>query len=142
MNYENLKTSYLELKNQFELINLKFQNLSEENCTLKKDSLNFAKEIRSKNDLIDLLKQDIVSTSKNKNSNSFVNENNFSRNYNQQSTNSDSNYFNENKHEKNYTSMVNKSISHNESILSIKSNTIDFDDVILIFYVFVDCVIK
>ena len=38
MNYENLKTSYLEMKNQFELINLKFQNLTEENFSMKRES--------------------------------------------------------------------------------------------------------
>jgi len=129
MNYENLKTSYHELKNQFELINLKFQNLTEENYTLKKESLNFSKEIRSKNDLIDSLKVEILNTSKSNNLHSYKNDNNSSRIYNDQSTHLESNIYNEKRYDKNYTSMVNKSISNNESNLSIKSHTIEHDDV-------------
>lgn len=130
MNYENLKTSYLEMKNQFELINLKFQNLTEDNYSLKKETLNLAKEIRSKNDLIDSLKEEILSSSKEKSIQSYKNENNISKNLNEQSTKSDSKYFHDKKNEKNYSSMITKSISNNDSSISIKSNTIDYEDVI------------
>jgi predicted nuclease with TOPRIM domain len=126
MNYENLKTSYHELKNQFELINLKFQNLTEENYNLKKDSLNLGKEIRSKNDLIDSLKSEILSTSKNSSLENLKNDKNSIRGYNDHSHHLlDAKYLNE----RNYTSTINKSISNNEPNITIRSNTIDHDDV-------------
>lgn len=141
------------MKNQFELINLKFQNLTDENFSLKKESLNLEKEARSKNELIESLKSEIIQMNKNNlsnkknphdtNSSGSYNDNSFSNMKNKNNMNSDS-YLRdrerdreqENNLGRNYTSSQNKSNNFNNNENSaanfrIKSNTIDHDEVLL-----------
>ena len=53
---ESFKTNYYDLKNQFDLINMRLQHSSEENQSLKKDMINLEKENKNKNDIIDRIK--------------------------------------------------------------------------------------
>jgi hypothetical protein len=58
-NLENVKQSYVELKNQNELLNIKFQRINDENFNLKRDFVIYEKEIQSKNELLEEYKQEI-----------------------------------------------------------------------------------
>jgi hypothetical protein len=152
MNYENLKTSYLEMKNQYELINLKFQNLTEENFSMKRESINLSKEINSKQDLIDTLKSEILNLNKNKinnnqysynistadnynnNNDSFISYNNTNTNNSmhqiRNNNNNPSNNYNFNNNSRDYdTSKSNRIESNSLSGVKNKSNTIEYDDV-------------
>ncbi len=55
----------MELKNQYELLNLKFQNLHEENFNLKRNSIYLEKELKMKEDMIEKLKNNILENDRN-----------------------------------------------------------------------------
>jgi predicted nucleic acid-binding Zn-ribbon protein len=59
-NYDNLKLNYIDLKNQHELLNIKFQNLSDENFNIKRNTIYLEKEMKMKEETIDKLKSNIL----------------------------------------------------------------------------------
>lgn len=63
-NLEALKSNYYEIKNQYELLNMKHQTLSDENFNVKRDLLLYEKEIKNKNEIIERLRKEIIETNK------------------------------------------------------------------------------
>ena len=52
-NYLIIKNNYNDMKNQFDLLNIKYKTLSDENYNFKRDKMLYEKELKSKNTLID-----------------------------------------------------------------------------------------
>lgn len=59
-NFDTMKMNYMDLKNQYELVNIKFQNVGDENFNIKRDLIMYEKEIKSKNDIIEKLKHELL----------------------------------------------------------------------------------
>lgn len=58
--YDSLKSNFMELKNQYDLISLKYQRVTDENYNHKRDLSLYEKEIYAKNDLIEKLKREML----------------------------------------------------------------------------------
>jgi len=63
-NYDSLKTNYYETKNQHELLNMKYQAINDENFNLKRDLMLYEKEMRTKNETIQKLRNDLIESNK------------------------------------------------------------------------------
>jgi hypothetical protein len=50
----------MDLKNQYELLNIKFQNLNDENFNLKRDLIFCEKELKNKNETVEKLKSELL----------------------------------------------------------------------------------
>ena len=57
-NYLIIKNNYNDMKNQFDLLNIKYKTLSDENYNFKRDKMLYEKELKSKNTMIDDLIED------------------------------------------------------------------------------------
>ena len=57
-NYLIIKNNYNDMKNQFDLLNIKYKTLSDENYNFKRDKMLYEKELKSKNTIIDDLIDD------------------------------------------------------------------------------------
>ena len=57
-NYLIIKNNYNDMKNQFDLLNIKYKTLSDENYNFKRDKMLYLKELKSKNTIIDDLIED------------------------------------------------------------------------------------
>ena len=57
-NYLIIKNNYNDMKNQFDLLNIKYKTLSDENYNFKRDKMLYEKELKSKNIIIDDLIDD------------------------------------------------------------------------------------
>lgn len=57
-NYLIIKNNYNDMKNQFDLLNIKYKTLSDENYNFKRDKMLYEKELKSKNTIIDDLIED------------------------------------------------------------------------------------
>jgi len=51
-NYDLIKNNYADIKNQYDLLNIKYQTLSDENFNYKRDKLLYEKELKTKNQMI------------------------------------------------------------------------------------------
>ena len=51
-NYDLIKNNYADIKNQYDLLNIKYQTLSDENFNFKRDKLLYEKELKTKNQMI------------------------------------------------------------------------------------------
>ena len=51
-NYDLIKNNYYDIKNQYDLLNIKYQTLSDENFNFKRDKLLYEKELKTKNQMI------------------------------------------------------------------------------------------
>jgi hypothetical protein len=60
LNYDALRQSYLELKGQNELINIKLQNANDENFNLKRDIIYLEKEVNIKSDTLNKYKNELL----------------------------------------------------------------------------------
>ena len=63
--YSLIKNNYYDIKNQYDLLNIKYKTLSDENYNYKRDKILYEKEIKTKNNFID----DLISGNKNRNKN-------------------------------------------------------------------------
>lgn len=70
-NYDNLKSGNMELKNQIELLNMKYQSLTDENFSLKRDLIFLEKEIKNKEGIIDRLRNELLESNKKAYSNDY-----------------------------------------------------------------------
>ena len=70
-NYENIKSNFLDLKNQNELLNMKYQSIADENFSLKRDLIFLEKEIKNKSEIIDRLRNELLETNKKSLSNDY-----------------------------------------------------------------------
>ena len=70
-NYENIKSNFLDLKNQNELLNMKYQSMADENFNLKRDLIFLEKEIKNKSDIIERLRNELLDTNKKTFSNDY-----------------------------------------------------------------------
>ena len=52
-NYSIIKKNYYDIKNQYDLLNIKYKTLSDENFNYKRDKMLYEKELKSKNIIID-----------------------------------------------------------------------------------------
>lgn len=73
-NYDQMKANLLDSRNQYELINIKYQTLSEENFSLKRDMIYLEKEVKNKSELIERLRNEVLDSNK-------KNMDNYSSNY-------------------------------------------------------------
>ena len=62
--YESLKINHYDIKNQYELLQLKHQTIADENYNLKRDLLLYDKEIKNKSDMIERLRFDVIDKKK------------------------------------------------------------------------------
>ncbi len=62
-NYESLKLTYFELKNQNEITNMKFQEVNEESFNQKKEVIRLEKETRMQREVIEKLRNDFLEDS-------------------------------------------------------------------------------
>ena len=76
-NYDNIKSNLLEIKNQNELINMKYQSLSDENFSMKRDLIFLEKEIKNKTEIIDRLRNELLETNKKSYSNEYYTSSNY-----------------------------------------------------------------
>ena len=63
--YSLIKNNYYDIKNQYDLLNIKYKTLSDENYNYKRDKILYEKEIKTKNNFID----DLIRGNKNRNKN-------------------------------------------------------------------------
>jgi hypothetical protein len=70
-NYDNFKSSNIDLKNQNELLNMKYQSMADENFSLKRDLIFLEKEIKNKEGIIDRLRNELLETNKKSFSNEY-----------------------------------------------------------------------
>ena len=70
-NYDNMKSNLLEIKNQNELLNMKYQSLADENFSMKRDLIFLEKEIKNKSEIIDRLRNELLETNKKSYSNDY-----------------------------------------------------------------------
>lgn len=63
-NYELFKGNYIEIKNQYDLLNIKYQSISDENFNYKRDLLLYEKELKNKNEMIDKLRNNLLDNAK------------------------------------------------------------------------------
>jgi hypothetical protein len=61
--YSLIKNNYYDIKNQYDLLNIKYKTLSDENYNYKRDKILYEKEIKTKNNFID----DLIRGDKNRN---------------------------------------------------------------------------
>ena len=59
-----MKANVLDLKNQNELLNMKYQSQADENFSLKRDLIFLEKEIKNKGEIIDRLRNELLETNK------------------------------------------------------------------------------
>lgn len=60
--FDTLKSNFMDLKNQNELLNIKFQRIADENFNLKRDNTMYEKELKSKTDLIEKYKNELINS--------------------------------------------------------------------------------
>ena len=54
-NYDLIKSNYNDIKNQYDLLNIKYQTLTDENFNFKRDKVLYEKQIKTKNKMIESL---------------------------------------------------------------------------------------
>ena len=54
-NYDLIKSNYNDIKNQFDLLNIKYQTLTDENFNFKRDKALYERQIKTKNQMIESL---------------------------------------------------------------------------------------
>ena len=54
-NYDLIKANYNDIKNQYDLLNIKYQSLTDENFNFKRDKALYEKQIKTKNQMIESL---------------------------------------------------------------------------------------
>ena len=54
-NYDLIKSNYNDIKNQYDLLNIKYQTLTDENFNFKRDKALYEKQIKTKNKMIETL---------------------------------------------------------------------------------------
>jgi len=74
-NFETLKASYYELKNQYELLNIKFQTVNDENFSLKRDLYLQENENKNKNDVVDRYRNEVLELKKKQMNEEFIERN-------------------------------------------------------------------
>jgi hypothetical protein len=62
--FDMLKSNYYEIKNQYELMSMKYQSMADENFNIRRDLLLYEKEIKIKNETIERLRREIIESNK------------------------------------------------------------------------------
>jgi predicted nucleic acid-binding Zn-ribbon protein len=57
---ESLKSTHYEVKNQYEVLSLKFQSVSDDNFNLRRDLLLYEKELKTKSEAIERLRNEVL----------------------------------------------------------------------------------
>jgi hypothetical protein len=139
--YDALKLNFIEIKNQYDLINIKYGSLSEEYSLLKRDMIFYEKEIKSKNETIESLKNDMISNTRRSGGlidkeisfNSHLEDNEYYSGINNYNNNIKSNFNNYNNFKRPHsgtdsnnnttTNNINKSKNYNETFPMINTNS-------------------
>lgn len=62
--FDMLKSNYYEIKNQYELMSMKYQSIADENFNIRRDLLLYEKEIKNKNETIERQRREIIESNK------------------------------------------------------------------------------
>jgi hypothetical protein len=117
-NYDMLKSNYLDIKNQQELVSIKLDSITDENKNIKRDLQLYEKEIKSKNEIIEKLK-DEISFLKSEKYRSISNTNNLNNNQTTTSNNKTWNKFNNSNQDANNINRKESGVSKNLSFYSV-----------------------
>jgi len=64
-NYDALKLSFFELKNKNEILNMKYEEINEENFNYKKEMIKLEREVKVQREIIEKLRNEVLEDKQN-----------------------------------------------------------------------------
>jgi len=98
-NYDALKLSFFELKNKNEILNMKYEEINEENFNYKKEMIKLEREVKVQREIIEKLRNEVLEDKQNiiggyNNSNINNHNNSYEAHLKEYNTSNSNNYYN------------------------------------------------